>query len=260
MGYRRNHPETLTYHVMARGNNKQSIFNDDADRHRFLRLLEQSTAHREWVGLGYCLMGNHVHLLLETPKVNISEGMRDLLSLYARRFNRRHGRTGHLFSERFKTVPVESDPQLQMTVRYIAQNPVRAGLVERPVEWRWNSVTHILSGDVPRGGVAVDRVLDLFHPIPKRARCRLEELVNLRVDPDRRVSAATLVQVFGAWDGIRVAAEAGWTKTEIADALGLHRSTISRRLAAAGWDEAVDARSPMAPQAGVAEMRHDLAA
>lgn len=127
------------YHITSRGNAKQPIFRDDADREAFLRILAGTIEQFKWELFAYCLMGNHHHLLLATPQPNLSRGMRQLNGLYTQRFNRRHGRVGHLFQGRFAAILVERETYLLELVRYVALNPVRAGIVSVPEDWRWSS-------------------------------------------------------------------------------------------------------------------------
>jgi putative transposase len=137
------------HHVFARGNNRRVIYVDDADRQRYLRLLGMTVARKRWTCLGYCLMQNHVHLLIETPEPNLGAGMAYVHSLYAQTFNERHGFVGHVFQGRYGATRVRSDEQLWTVARYIARNPVEAGLCERPDEWLWSSHTAVLSGLSP---------------------------------------------------------------------------------------------------------------
>jgi putative transposase len=125
------------YHVYARGIAKAPVFEDDFDRRRYLQLLRKVSAKNRWVCLAYCLMGNHLHLLIETPDANLSSGMRQLHGSYAQTFNARHHRSGHVFQGRYGAVRITSDPQLQAVSEYIANNPVEAGFCERPEDWPW---------------------------------------------------------------------------------------------------------------------------
>jgi putative transposase len=124
---------------MSRGNDGLTIFRNDQDRLLFLALLAEEVTRCGWILHDYSLMGNHYHLSLGTPECNLSKGMHRLLSRYAQRFNRRHGRRGHLFQERFKSVLVEEATYATVLTRYIALNAVRAGFCERPEQWRWSS-------------------------------------------------------------------------------------------------------------------------
>ena len=129
--------ESGVYHVTARGVNQQAIFEDDADRDRFVSLLA-STVAREGGLLAWCLMDNHVHLLVRMELQRLSREMRLLLSSYARYFNERYGRVGHLFQGRFSSEPVETDEYLLRAVRYIHLNPQVAG-IELASTYQWSS-------------------------------------------------------------------------------------------------------------------------
>ena len=127
------------YHLTSRGNAKADIFLDDADRRVFLRYLGLTVARFGWRLYAYCLMGNHYHLLAETPQPNLSQGMHRLNGGYSQTFNRRHDRVGHVLQGRFDAVLVERDNYLLELSRYIALNPVRAGIAKTAVEWPWSS-------------------------------------------------------------------------------------------------------------------------
>jgi putative transposase len=127
------------YHVTARGNGRQPIFADDADRERFLIVLTRAVARYRLRCHAHCLMGNHYHLLLETLAANLSRAMRQLNGVYSQAFNRRHERPGHVLEGRFHAQVVDKDAYLREVCRYIVLNPVRAGLVAHPREWPWSS-------------------------------------------------------------------------------------------------------------------------
>ena len=120
------------YHVTSRGNARKKIFLDDIDRDEFLATLGWVVERFGWGCHAYCLMDNHFHLLIETPKPNLSLGMRQLNGVYTQRFNRRHKRVGHLFQGRFKAILVERDSYLLELARYIVLNPVRIPIGDRP--------------------------------------------------------------------------------------------------------------------------------
>jgi len=127
------------YHVTARGNAGANIYLEDSDRERFLEILGNSVERFRWICHVYCLLGNHYHLLVETPEPNLSRGMQYLNGVYTQWFNRKHGRYGHLFQGRFKSIVVEKESYLLELARYIVLNPVRAGLARSAREWRWSS-------------------------------------------------------------------------------------------------------------------------
>jgi REP-associated tyrosine transposase len=129
------------YHLTARGNGRAEIFLDDFDREAFLCVLGDVVGRYNWICHAYCLMGNHYHILIETPDGNLSEGMRQLNGIYTQKFNRRHGRIGHVFQGRFKSILVEKESYLLELCRYIVLNPVRAGIVKRPQDYPWSSFT-----------------------------------------------------------------------------------------------------------------------
>jgi REP element-mobilizing transposase RayT len=124
---------------MSRGNDGILIFRDDQDRQMFLALLAEEVVRSRWNLYDYCLMGNHYHLAIGTPECTLSTGMHRLLSRYVQFFNKRHGRRGHLFEQRFKSLLVEEEAYGLVVSRYIALNPVKAHLCERPEDWKWSS-------------------------------------------------------------------------------------------------------------------------
>jgi REP element-mobilizing transposase RayT len=128
-----------TYHVTSRGNRRQAIYHDEDDRRQFLHLCDRVARKRTWRMLAYCLMTNHFHLVIETPAPNLSVGMHQLNGVYAKYFNDRHSVDGHLFDRRFGSLLVESEAHLSEVLRYVAFNPVRAGLCAHPSQWRWSS-------------------------------------------------------------------------------------------------------------------------
>src|SRR3972149_4573760 len=127
------------YHVTARGNAREAIFRDDPDRGAFLVILGRVVERYNWLCHAYCLMGNHYHLLVETPDGDLSKGMRQLNGLYTQRSNRRHRRVGHIFQGRYKAILVDKDSYLLELCRYIVLNPVRAHLVKSVERWPWSS-------------------------------------------------------------------------------------------------------------------------
>jgi REP element-mobilizing transposase RayT len=143
------------YHVGARGNDKTAVFLSDEDRRRFLALLETVVDRYGWRVYAYCLMGNHYHLALRTPDPNLGAGMGRLNQLYVQSFNHRHDRTGHLFERRYWSAVLESEAHMLALIRYIAANPVRAGLCRRPRDWAWSSA------QATAGLVSAPRFLDV---------------------------------------------------------------------------------------------------
>ena len=127
------------HHVYARGNRRQAIFADDEDRFAYLRLLGRSVEERRWSCLAYCLMTNHLHLLVRTTWPNLGLGVGALLGRYARAFNLRHGVRSHLFHRPFGSKRAQDDATAMYFATYIALNPVRAGITARPERYAWSS-------------------------------------------------------------------------------------------------------------------------
>lgn len=135
-----------------------------------MTILEITASKYGWRCYAYCLMHNHIHLVIETPEANISAGMQYLCGRYAQAFNRSYGLSGHLFQGRFHSVLVVNEAQLLVAIRYVVLNPVRAGLCRHPREWGWSSYLAIAS-PVPRATfLTVDVVLSFFANDVTRAR------------------------------------------------------------------------------------------
>jgi putative transposase len=127
------------YHITSRGNERKNIFLADGDRVKFLEVLEDYHDRYGILIHSYGLMDNHYHLILETPRGNLLKVMHGINSSYTGYFNRKYGRSGHLFQGRYKGIVVERDTYLLSLSRYVHLNPVRAGVVERPEHYRWSS-------------------------------------------------------------------------------------------------------------------------
>ena len=150
--------EGALYHVTSRGDRREDIYEDDSDRLQFLEILGEVVETFNWVCHAYCQMGNHYHLVVETPEGNLSKGMRQLNGVYTQTLNRRHGRVGHLFQGRYKAILVDADAYLLELTRYVVLNPVRARMVAGPGEWRWSSYLDMIGKRNPprwlaRGGL-----------------------------------------------------------------------------------------------------------
>ena len=150
------------YHLTARGNARASIFSDDEDRRLFLELLGKEIAQQGWQCYAYCLMDNHYHLLIETPEANLIAGMRRFNGVYTQAFNRRHGRVGHLFQGRYKSILVDKDSYGLELCRYLVLNPVRARRVKRPENWPWSSYRATVGAVTAPAWLNADWVLGQF--------------------------------------------------------------------------------------------------
>lgn len=160
------------YHVTSRGDRREDIYEGDSDHQTFISLLDDICESYNWICHAYCLMGNHYHLLIETPDANLSSGMRQLNGVYTQKFNRAHNRVGHVFQGRYKAILVEKQSYLLELARYIVLNPVRAHMVHSAKDWPWSSyrataglttapqclsVDWLLSSFAKRKGDAIER-------------------------------------------------------------------------------------------------------
>ena len=141
---RSNEPGAIQ-HIYARGVLGVAIFADELDRQRYLKLLRQVAAKHSWECLAHCLMTNHVHLLVKTHEDSLGAGMQALHGRYAQEFNLRHDRQGHLFQSRFGSTRIKDDLQMHAVTRYIARNPVEAGLCASPDDWPWTDCRRALA-------------------------------------------------------------------------------------------------------------------
>lgn len=150
------------YHVTSRGNARAAIFVDDEDRGTFLGVLGEVVERYRWRCHAYCLMYNHYHLVVETPEGNLSLGMRQLNGVYTQRFNRGHGRVGHLFQGRFKAILVERERYLLELCRYVVLNPLRAGVVQDLRRYPWSSYVAMVGAAPAPGWLSTEWVLSQF--------------------------------------------------------------------------------------------------
>ncbi|HEY0457233.1 MAG TPA: transposase [Verrucomicrobiae bacterium] len=156
------------YHVMNRGDRREAIFSDDADRASFLETLSEACEKGGWWIHAFCLMTNHFHLVVETPQGNLVAGMKWFLGTYTRRFNRRHREFGHLFSGRYKALVINADGSgyFKTACDYVHLNPARANLLlkEQPLEaFAWSSYPLYLKPGKRPDGLRVDRLLGEWH-------------------------------------------------------------------------------------------------
>jgi len=150
------------YHVTSRGDGREDIYLSDEDREIFLKVLSHVVERFGWVCHAWCLMTNHYHLMIETPKGNLSKGMRQLNGVYTQQFNRSHGRVGHVFQGRYKAILVEKKAHLLELSRYIVRNPVAAGMVKLAEDWAWSSYRSTAGLEQAPGFGSIDWILEQF--------------------------------------------------------------------------------------------------
>ncbi|WP_458453985.1 transposase [Methanobrevibacter sp.] len=134
------------YHIMLRGINQQQIFEDEQDYKRFLKILEECKAICEYKIYAYCLMGNHIHLLLETGKEDCSLVMKRICTRFVYWYNLKYNRVGHLFQDRYRSEPVEDESYLVMATVYIHQNPMKSGIT-KGLSYKYSSYDNYIKND-----------------------------------------------------------------------------------------------------------------
>jgi REP element-mobilizing transposase RayT len=264
------------YHVTARGNERRALYRDAEDRCRQLEVLASVVERFHWICLAYCQMGNHYHLLIRTPIPNLARGMRQLNGHYAQAFNARHRRSGHLFQGRYKAILVQDDAHAINAAAYTLRNPLAAKLCTHAELWPWSSYRATLGLEPQPHFLNADALLLLFGTSRDRARAALREQIEqstpapARPEPPGSIllgdaeftrQHTTLIEPHPeyprtSWrpqpppladllsdptsDASLLAAyrDHGYALREIGDQLGLHYTTISRRLRHAEHREA----------------------
>ena len=191
------------WHVTARGNRKDDIFIDDRDRTIFLDHLGATVEICRWRLHAWVLMTNHYHLLLETPEPNLSRGMQRLNGPYSQGFNKRHDRVGHMFQGRYKAILVERESHLLELTRYVVLNPVRAGIVARPDDYRWSSYLQTSGRISPAEWLQTDWTLRHFGRDRQGARKRFRAFVSEGRARDYRPWKQLIGQVYLGGDLFR---------------------------------------------------------
>lgn len=257
-----------TFHVMNRGNRKGRIFEDDRDRKRFTRLFIEAAARYHVETLIAVQLGTHFHAVVTTPNGNLSEFMRQFEGDFARYSNWRHGRVGHLFQGPFRCVLIENDVHLFIAASYVFNNPVKAGFVCRPEDWKWSTYAATVGLAPVPAYLSIEWVRTLFpalsvgssqaqlrrclddpenvaaylnavDPMSREAvRCYITEGRAVLAQPGtyRALTRAPLEQLFGTGQSrsernaaIQLAHEThGYTLAEIARCLRMHPTAMSK--------------------------------
>ena len=179
---------TGIYHVMMRGINHQTIFEDEEDNYQFINTLDRMRVRYDDEGnacgrnccyYAYCLMGNHFHLLIRERDERVGETIKRIASSYVYYYNRKYGRDGHLFKERFKSEPVNDMAYFTVLLRYIHQNPVKAGIVEKVKDYEFSSW-----GEYDGTVEPVFQICDVNTVLNRIPYKELDEWVNEPLDGD----------------------------------------------------------------------------
>lgn len=174
--------ENGTYHVMMRGNEKKNLFRNQEDKQRFIETLFTKKVETGFSVYAYCLMDNHVHLLVREGPEGLATMMKRINGSYAYYFNQKYHRVGHLFQDRFKSEPIGDDRHLLAVIRYIHNNPVKAGLVKKPEQYRWSSYASYLNAHKPEAKmVETEFILSIFANDQKTA---IQEFKSFSMEND----------------------------------------------------------------------------
>lgn len=176
-----------TYHVTSRGNERRPIFHSVRDRTIFLGFLGAAAKRFGWRVAAWVLMTNHFHLVIQTTEANLSRGMHWLNGKYAASFNRRHGRWGHLFGDRFKAFLIEQETYFAKVLRYVVLNPVRARMARRPEDYRWSSYRATAGRESAPDWLDLDLALSAFAPDAALAQAYYRDFVNANAGRDERL-------------------------------------------------------------------------
>ncbi len=255
------------YHLTSIGNARRRIFLNNDDRKLFVETLSHVVSRQGWLCHAYCLMDRHYHLLVETPKATLCSGMRQLNGVFTQTFNRRHKKVGHLFQGRNKAILVEKEAHLLELCRYVVLNPLRVKARDRVDQWKWSSYRATAGLAAVEKFLTIDWILSHFGSRKAEAQRRYREFVKegLAEQPWEKLRAQIYLggdkfieehMVGGAsikevpreqWKPVRPSLEKlfrgkemnaigvayrehGYRLREIAQHLGVHYATVSRRL------------------------------
>ena len=217
------------HHVTARSVHGRLLFRDDTDHQSYLRLLAAEQRARRWTVFSWCHMPNHIHLLVRTRDANLGRGMKTVHERYATYVNERYEEHGHLFGDRFHNRLVRDDRHFVATLRYIARNPVAAGLCASASGWRWSAHRALAGLDAPPAFLAAPAALATLAGTATARQVAYAELV---AGGDGELVRALTVDD-GAGGGLISAVEDhGMSIDALAAVLGTSRATVHRRLAA----------------------------
>src|SRR6056297_1256533 len=170
---------TQVYHVMVRGNSGRDIFLDNDDRQKLLQIIINKKRENQFILYAYCLMDNHFHLVLKECDDNISHIMKRINITYVAYFNKKYQLNGHLFQDRFKSEIVENDAYFLALVRYVHNNPIKAGLVTFPKDYQWSSYSSYATAKQKKS-VNTEDILKIFSKDLLQARSQFIEFSQLK--------------------------------------------------------------------------------
>jgi REP element-mobilizing transposase RayT len=163
------------YHLMLRGINRQNIFEDDEDRQRFIETIGRYKTISNYELYGYCLMNNHIHLLVRENDESISKAVKRISSSYVYWYNQKYDRCGHLFQERFNSEVVETDEYFLTVLRYIHQNPIKAGIIKDIGDYLWSSYREYIETPIYTD---INFALEILSPDRKQGIILFQNFMN----------------------------------------------------------------------------------
>lgn len=179
--------ESKIYHVMVRGNERKVIFHSEQDKAKFIEILFAKSEDEQASIYAYCLMDNHVHLLLNKGKNTISRLMKRINVSYVYYFNKKYDRVGHLFQDRFKSEAIENEKYLLAAVRYIHNNPIKAKLATQLHEYKWSSYNEYINRKTNPIGIEKEFILNMFST-------NRDEAVKIFLDFSTQESAGMFIE------------------------------------------------------------------
>ena len=193
-----------TYHVINRGNARATIFHKDGDYRAFLDLLDAARVKHPVKILGFCLMPNHFHLVVQPSTAEaLSHLMQWWLTSHVRRYHRHYHSSGHIWQGRFKSFPIQHDDHLVTALRYVLQNPVRVRLVDRADQWPWSSLRETKMIDPLPTPLPTDWIESLTTPLADSELARLRASVNRQAPFGSPTWQALMAPVLGLLSTLR---------------------------------------------------------
>lgn len=177
------------YHIIQRGLDRQNIFKGDSNKFKFLQYLAESHQKYKSICHTYCLMDNHYHLILQTPKANLTKIMHYLNASYAIYYNNKNKRTGPLYQGRYRSILVEADEYLHQLSRYIHLNPLRAKIVKKPEDYNWSSYQYFIGNKMPQKWLETNFILSDFASSIKRASRAYDKFVLEGIENRKQIQS-----------------------------------------------------------------------
>lgn len=170
------------YHVIARGNNKEYIFKESIDKGYFIKLLKESMEGMNYKIYGYVLMDNHYHIIIQVFEKKLQDIMHQINNKYSKYFNFKYKRVGHVFQGRYKAILAQDERYLLCLVRYLHQNPIKAGMCKNIIDYKWSSdIFYRTSNNM---FISIDTVLDMLSPDRKDAIKKYDEYMKQEEQTD----------------------------------------------------------------------------